>query len=94
MKKFPSLVTFPNFSEAMKNIRQPEKCILIVSGRMGKDRIREIVSKENISAVIVFCMEAALHKKWAEKYEKVKGVEIKFKELENRVRDNFEVFIR
>lgn len=74
-------------------MRRTNRCVLIVSGSLGKDKIRKIEPLQSVSAVIVFCINTAHHREWANNYEVVKDVVIKFEDLEERVKQNFEIFI-
>jgi hypothetical protein len=54
-----------------RGVSDPRRFILIVSGALGKDFVREVHDHENILSIYVYCGRADIHRIWAESYSKV-----------------------
>ena len=48
-----------------------KRCILIVSGSLGKELVPDIHSCDNLISIYVYCGNIEFHRQWANKYYKV-----------------------
>lgn len=70
------VTTFDDLGQCRSTIElfhQPEKLILIVSGRMGQTLVPEIHHLPHLSSIYVYCQDKTLHEQWAKEYFKVKS---------------------
>lgn len=56
------------FDEYFKSQAPNARVTLIVSGRLGQQLVPNIQSLTQISAIYVYCMDKAMHQKWAINY--------------------------
>lgn len=74
--KVNKLVTFSNIQECISFIgtMKDEQVFFITSGTLGQKVVPIIHEKPLIHSIYVFCQNDVLHKQWAEKWSKIKGV--------------------
>jgi hypothetical protein len=77
IQMFANLTTCIQFFEVIEK----EKVFLICSGSLGEEFIPKVHDQAVIKSIYVFCGNKEKHKKWADKYPKVKGVYTEFEFL-------------
>ena len=63
-----------NVDEAIKQINQTVKTVLITAGSIGKIIVPKISHLQNVNRIIVFCMNLKAHQEWAREFPKVTSV--------------------
>ena len=54
-----------------------EQCfLLITTGRIGRQLIKEVDSFSQLQIIVIFCMDKQTHEEWSKDYEKVQSVDV------------------
>lgn len=67
-KKFKSV---NHCEDAVKQLSETSRAILIVSGEFGKDLVPRIHELQQVLTIYVFCLKQEKHIEWARQYDKV-----------------------
>ncbi|CAF3311750.1 unnamed protein product, partial [Rotaria sp. Silwood2] len=88
LRKFQDVKHCQKFVEERS---QNERVVMIVSGRLGREIVPSIYKLRQVISIYVYCMDKDGHKKWADKFAKVKAVVVELNELISRINDDHKI---
>ncbi|CAF1349105.1 unnamed protein product [Rotaria sp. Silwood1] len=88
LKKFQDIARCQKYIEERS---QNERLLMIVSGRLGSEIVPSIHKFRQVISIYVYCMDIIGHKKWANKFTKVKAVVSELNELISQIRRDHKI---
>jgi len=90
LSKFCEVKTFTEWEKAGTEIQKTKRdCLVITSGTNGKELAKKIDSCQNVKEIYVFCKNEKYHSTWAQKYQKISGIETKLEDIIGQIKEYF-----